>query len=97
LEAGHALRVITPAYDIQRRLCEDPSVTVREIAQEQITPNYLYVVLRVRWLAPDIVTAIVDEPAATAAQHQTINAAYGEVTRRLGGATSAAGLSLKRW
>jgi hypothetical protein len=55
------LRVLTRAYDVQRRLCDDPSLTVRGIArQEQITSNYLYVVLRLRWLAPDIVTAIVN-------------------------------------
>jgi DNA invertase Pin-like site-specific DNA recombinase len=55
------LRVLTRAYDVQQRLCDDPSLNVREIArQEQITSNYLYVVLRLRWLAPDVVTAIVN-------------------------------------
>lgn len=55
------LRVLTRAYDVQQRLCDDPSLKVREIArQEQITSNYLYVILRLRWLAPDIVTAIVN-------------------------------------
>ena len=55
------LQVLTRAYNVQERLCDDPSLKVREIArQEQITSNYLYVVLRLRWLAPDIVTAIVN-------------------------------------
>lgn len=55
------LRVLTRAYDVQGQLCDDPSLTVREIArQEQITSNYLYVVLRLRWLAPDIVTAVLN-------------------------------------
>lgn len=55
------LRVLTRAYDIQQRLCDDPTLMVRELAgQEHITSNYLYVVLRLRWLAPDIVTAIVN-------------------------------------
>ncbi|MGE3988620.1 recombinase family protein [Pseudorhodoplanes sp.] len=55
------LKVLTRAYDIQQRLCDNPTITVREIArQDQITSNYLYVVLRLRWLAPDIVTAIVN-------------------------------------
>jgi DNA invertase Pin-like site-specific DNA recombinase len=55
------LRVLTRAYDVQQRLCDDPTLKVREIAShEQITSNYLYVVLRLRWLAPDIVTAIVN-------------------------------------
>lgn len=55
------MRVLARAHDVQRRLCDDHSLTVREIArEEQITSNYLYVVLRLRWLAPDIVTAIVN-------------------------------------
>jgi len=55
------LRVLARAHDVQRQLCDDTSLSVREIArQHQITSNYLYVVLRLRWLAPDIVTAIVN-------------------------------------
>lgn len=55
------LRVLTRAYDVHQRLCDDPSLTVRGLArQEEITPKYFYVVLRLRWLAPDIVTAIVN-------------------------------------
>jgi hypothetical protein len=55
------LRVVTRAHDVQRRLCEDTTLTVHDIArEEQVTPDYLYIVLRLRWLAPDITTAIVN-------------------------------------
>ena len=55
------LRVVTRAYDVQRRLAEDTTLTVHDIAhEERVTSDYLYVVLRLRWLAPDITTAIVN-------------------------------------
>jgi site-specific DNA recombinase len=55
------LRVVTRAHDVQRRLAEDTTLTVHDIAREQrITPKYLYTLLRLRWLAPDITTAIVN-------------------------------------
>jgi site-specific DNA recombinase len=53
------LRVVARAHDIQRRLAEDTSRTVRDIAREErVTAAYLYILLRLRWLAPDITTAI---------------------------------------
>ena len=55
------LRVLTRAHDVQRRLAEDTALTVHDIARdERVTPDYLYIVLRLRWLAPDIITAIVN-------------------------------------
>ena len=55
------LRVVTRAHDVQRRLAEDTTLTVHDIAREQrVTPKYLYILLRLRWLAPDITTAIVN-------------------------------------
>lgn len=55
------LRVVTRAHDVQRRLAEDTTLTVHDIACEQgVTPKYLYILLRLRWLAPDITTAIVN-------------------------------------
>ena len=40
---------------------EDTTRTVHDIARdEQVTPDYLYVVLRLRWLAPDITSAIIN-------------------------------------
>lgn len=55
------LRVVARAHDVQRRLSEDTTLTVHDIAREQrVTPKYLYILLRLRWLAPDITTAIVN-------------------------------------
>jgi hypothetical protein len=55
------LRVIARAHDVQRRLAEDTTITVHDIAREgRVTAAYLYILLRLRWLAPDITTAIVN-------------------------------------
>jgi hypothetical protein len=55
------LRVVARAHDVQGRLSEDTTLTVHDIAREQhVTPKYLYILLRLRWLAPDITTAIVN-------------------------------------
>jgi site-specific DNA recombinase len=55
------LRIIARAHDVHRRLAEDTTRTVHDIARnEGVTAAYLYVLLRLRWLAPDITTAIVN-------------------------------------
>jgi DNA invertase Pin-like site-specific DNA recombinase len=55
------LRLLARVYDIQDRLCQDTNLTVRDIAREEgITSAYVYTLLRLRWLAPDITTAIVN-------------------------------------
>src|SRR5262249_40818828 len=55
------LRIIVRAHDIQRRLSQDTSLTVRNIAHEEgLTAAYLYNLLRLPWLAPDITTAIIN-------------------------------------
>ena len=55
------LRIIARAHDIHARLAEDTRLTVHDIArQESLTAGYIYVLLRLRWLAPDITTAIVN-------------------------------------
>ena len=55
------LKLIARAHDIQDRLCQDTNLTVRDIAREEgITSAYIYTLLRLRWLAPDITTAIVN-------------------------------------
>ena len=55
------LRIVARAHDIQTRLAEDTSLTVHDIAREEnVTAAYIYVLLRLRWLAPDITTAIVN-------------------------------------
>jgi DNA invertase Pin-like site-specific DNA recombinase len=55
------LRVIARARDVQVRLEADTTLTVQDIAStEGVSPAYIYSLLRLRWLAPSIVTAIVD-------------------------------------
>jgi site-specific DNA recombinase len=55
------LRILARAHDIQTRLDQDTHLTVHDIArQEHITAGYIYILLRLRWLAPDITTAIVN-------------------------------------
>lgn len=55
------VRLIARAHDIQARLSLDTTLTVHDIAREErIGALYIYVLLRLAWLAPDIVTAIVN-------------------------------------
>jgi site-specific DNA recombinase len=55
------LRVVARAHDIQARLAQNTRLTVHDIArQERVTPAYVYALLRLPWLAPDITTAIVN-------------------------------------
>ncbi len=55
------LRVIARAHDFQRRLMQDPNLTVPAIAShERLTIGYLSRLLRLPSLAPDIITAIIN-------------------------------------
>ncbi len=55
------VRLVARAHDIQNRLNLDTTRTVHDIAREEgIGAPYLYMLLRLVWLAPDIVTAIVN-------------------------------------
>ena len=55
------LRVIARAHDIQSRLVQNTDLSVHDIAcEERVTAAYIYVLLRLPWLAPDITTAIVN-------------------------------------
>jgi hypothetical protein len=55
------LRVIARAHDIQERLTQDTGLSAHDIArQEQVSAAYIYTLLRLPWLAPDITTAIVN-------------------------------------
>ncbi|MGE3992672.1 hypothetical protein [Pseudorhodoplanes sp.] len=55
------LRIVARAHDIYARLAEDTKLTVHDIARaESLTAGYIYVLLRLRWLAPDVTTAIVN-------------------------------------
>jgi hypothetical protein len=55
------LRVVARAHDVQRRVSQNTELTVHDVArQERVTAAYIYTLLRLPWLAPDITTAIVN-------------------------------------
>jgi hypothetical protein len=55
------LRIVARAHDIQSRLIQNTQLSVHDIArQERVSAAYIYILLRVAWLAPDITTAIVN-------------------------------------
>jgi site-specific DNA recombinase len=55
------LRIIARAHDVQGRLGQNTKLTVHDIAREEgVTAAYLYNLLRLPWLAPDITTAIIN-------------------------------------
>ena len=55
------LRIIARAHHIQARLIQNPKLTVHDIAREErVSAAYLYTLLRLPWLAPDITTAILN-------------------------------------
>jgi site-specific DNA recombinase len=55
------LRIVARAHDIQARLTQNTNLTVHDIAREErVTAAYVYTLLRLPWLAPDITTAIVN-------------------------------------
>ena len=55
------LRILARAHHIQARLIQNPKLTVHDIAREEhVSAAYLYTLLRLPWLAPDITTAIIN-------------------------------------
>ena len=55
------LRIIARAHDIQARLIHNTELTVHDIAREErVSAAYIYNLLRLPWLAPDITAAIVN-------------------------------------
>jgi len=55
------LRIIVRAHDIQTRLVQNTKLTVHDIARtEGVSAAYIYTLLRLPWLAPDITTAILN-------------------------------------
>jgi site-specific DNA recombinase len=55
------LRIIARAHDMQARLIQNTELTVHDIAREErVSAAYIYNLLRLPWLAPDITTAIVN-------------------------------------
>ena len=55
------LRIIARAHDIQARLIHNTELTVHDVAREErVSAAYIYNLLRLPWLAPDITAAIVN-------------------------------------
>jgi hypothetical protein len=55
------LRIIARAHDTQMRLIQNAKLTVHDIARtEGVSAAYIYTLLRLPWLAPDITTAILN-------------------------------------
>jgi site-specific DNA recombinase len=55
------LKIIARAHDIQARLIANTEVSVNDIAREErVSPAYIYCLLRLPWLAPDITTAVIN-------------------------------------
>lgn len=55
------LRIIARAHRIQARLIQNIKLTVHDIAREErVTAAYVYTLLRLPWLAPDITSDIVN-------------------------------------
>ncbi len=65
------LRVLARSHDIQTRLTHNPGLSVHDVARdEKVTAAYIYSILRLPWLAPDITAAIVNghQPARLTAK-----------------------------
>src|SRR3954469_24403159 len=55
------LRIIARAHNVQGRLSQNTKLTVHDIAREEgVTAAYVFNLLRLPWLAPDITTAIIN-------------------------------------
>src|ERR1700688_30512 len=55
------LRIIARAHHIQARLIQSPQLTVHDIPREEhVSAAYIYSLLRLPWLAPDITTAVIN-------------------------------------
>ena len=55
------LKIIARAHHIQARLIHNPKLTVHDVAREErVSAAYIYSILRLPWLAPDITTAIIN-------------------------------------
>ena len=55
------LRIIARAHDVQSRLSQNTKLTVHDVAREErVSAAYIYNLLRLPWLAPNITTAIIN-------------------------------------
>jgi lambda repressor-like predicted transcriptional regulator len=56
---GTLVRLLVRAHAIRARLLQDPGLTLREIAAEEgVVSSYVSRIIRLSFLAPDMVTAI---------------------------------------
>jgi hypothetical protein len=86
------LRLLSRAHNIQRRLTKNPDLSVHDFARaERVSAAYIYSILRLPWLAPDITTADVNgrsPPQLTARRLMRLSAhlplAWAEQRRLLG-------------
>ena len=77
------LKIVARAHGIQAQLTENSKLTVHDIARaERVSAGYLYALLRLPWLAPDITTAIVNGRQPLTQRHE-IDAANRTPTHRL--------------
>ena len=59
--AQSADRLLVRAHAVRARLLQDPSLTLREIAAEEgVVSSYVSRLVRLAFLAPDIVTAVLN-------------------------------------
>ena len=55
------MRIVARAHDVQLRLTQNVDLTVHDVASEEhVSAAYIYSILRLSSLAPDIVSAIVN-------------------------------------
>jgi site-specific DNA recombinase len=55
------LRILARAHVVQARLMQNPTLSVHDVAKEEhVSAAYLYTLLRLPWLAPDITSAIIN-------------------------------------
>jgi hypothetical protein len=55
------LKMFARAHEIQAHLLRNPQLSIHDIAREaHLTPAYIFALLRIPWLAPDITTAIIN-------------------------------------
>ena len=90
------LRILARAHHIHARLSQCPKLTVHDIArEEQVSAAYLYTLLRLPWLAPDITMAIINGRKPSATHRPDIDAPDAAAAGKLGRTAKAPRLSLK--
>ena len=84
------VRLLLRAHAIRIRLLEEPSLPLKEIAAEEgISSSYVTRLLRLAFLAPDIVTAILNGRHPPAAHRKPSDGRYPAASRLDGAARTA--------